>query len=566
LAKQLFFIRNIFLIILFTLPFLGIAQQASDSLQAFSYNELSKKFEQHPENQKKYANVYLNRAKKEKDSLHIIEGYKLKIRVNSFENHVYYFDSIIAISTKIKNYENSSLAYLSKGIIIRRTNKNFKKALDYFLIALSNAERINSQKNINVIQWNIALLKDRIGDYQEALKIEKEIFKNENTLSSEFYINLISLLSTTYRNLNVLDSSSYYNKLGLQQTIKTNNKIMYPFFLLNEALVDYENMRYQNAFDSIAKSIPLLEETKNLPNLAIACNYLGKLHLKKKKEKLAIINFKKTDSIFNILNDLHPEARSAYEDLINYYKKEKNTEQQLKYVNQLLKLDSILSSNSIYISKRITKEYDIPKLEAEKDTLLQEFNKSKKSYTSIIIILSIAILLVLFGLYYQFKKRQLYKSRFEKLVTEKTPSPSILDTKKSLPKAIKEKKGISVPESIIESILKQLLVFEEEKGFTTLGLTSQILAKKFKTNTKYLSMVVNHFKEQSFINYLNNLRIDYAVERLKTDMVFRRYTVQAISKEVGFNNTESFSKSFYKKTGIKPSFFVKELNKQEKNS
>ena len=39
--------------------------------------------------------------------------------------------------------------------------------------------------------------------------------------------------------------------------------------------------------------------------------------------------------------------------------------------------------------------------------------------------------------------------------------------------------------------------------------------------------------------------------------------VQAIAKESGFNNTESFSKAFYKKTGIKPSYFIRELNKKE---
>ena len=111
------------------------------------------------------------------------------------------------------------------------------------------------------------------------------------------------------------------------------------------------------------------------------------------------------------------------------------------------------------------------------------------------------IFLVLLGLYYQYKKRQLYKSRFEKLLSEQTTSSSIVENKESLPNIIKEKKGINVPESIVENILKQLVVFEKEKGYTTPGLTSQILAKKIKTNTKYLSMVVNHFKELSFINY-----------------------------------------------------------------
>ena len=40
----------------------------------------------------------------------------------------------------------------------------------------------------------------------------------------------------------------------------------------------------------------------------------------------------------------------------------------------------------------------------------------------------------------------------------------------------------------------------------------------------------------------------------------------AIAQEVGFNNSESFSKAFYKKTGIYPSYFIKQLEKENKKS
>ena len=57
------------------------------------------------------------------------------------------------------------------------------------------------------------------------------------------------------------------------------------------------------------------------------------------------------------------------------------------------------------------------------------------------------------------------------------------------------------------------------------------------------------------------MRIDFVIEKLKTDEVFRRYTIKAIAMEVGFNTAEAFSKSFFKSTGIYPSFFLKELEK-----
>jgi AraC-like DNA-binding protein len=53
------------------------------------------------------------------------------------------------------------------------------------------------------------------------------------------------------------------------------------------------------------------------------------------------------------------------------------------------------------------------------------------------------------------------------------------------------------------------------------------------------------------------------IEELKVNSKFRRYTIRAIANEIGFNTTEAFSKSFYKTTGIYPSFFMKQLEKQE---
>ena len=44
------------------------------------------------------------------------------------------------------------------------------------------------------------------------------------------------------------------------------------------------------------------------------------------------------------------------------------------------------------------------------------------------------------------------------------------------------------------------------------------------------------------------------------DKKFRQYTIHALALEFGFNNAESFSTAFDKKTGIKPSFFIKNLN------
>jgi len=58
----------------------------------------------------------------------------------------------------------------------------------------------------------------------------------------------------------------------------------------------------------------------------------------------------------------------------------------------------------------------------------------------------------------------------------------------------------------------------------------------------------------------------YTIETLKTNPTFRKYSVKAIAEEVGFGNTDSFTNAFKKKTGITPFYFIKELERKEKQT
>ncbi|WP_262708811.1 helix-turn-helix domain-containing protein [Flavobacterium anhuiense] len=87
-----------------------------------------------------------------------------------------------------------------------------------------------------------------------------------------------------------------------------------------------------------------------------------------------------------------------------------------------------------------------------------------------------------------------------------------------------------------------------------------MLSTTFESNSKHVSKVVNVYKEKSFTQYINDLRIEFAINQLQVNNKLRKYTVQALALEFGFNNAESFSTAFYKKTGIKPTYFIKELD------
>src|SRR5690606_40608870 len=105
----------------------------------------------------------------------------------------------------------------------------------------------------------------------------------------------------------------------------------------------------------------------------------------------------------------------------------------------------------------------------------------------------------------------------------------------------------------------------QSNGFLEKGITLNSVSKKLKTNSSYLSKIVNFYKEESFTNYLNSLRIAFAIDKLKKDSKFRNYTISAIAQEVGFNTAESDRKSTrLNSSHVKISYAVFCLKKKKK--
>lgn len=122
--------------------------------------------------------------------------------------------------------------------------------------------------------------------------------------------------------------------------------------------------------------------------------------------------------------------------------------------------------------------------------------------------------------------------------------------------------GLEISKEVIDTVLKGLAIFEQQHQYTSNKITLSYLAKKLNTNSNYLSKIVNHYKKNSFTNYLNELRINSIVYQLETNVTIRKFSIKAVAEEAGFNNASSFSCAFVKIKGVKPSKFVKELNKK----
>ena len=314
----------------------------------------------------------------------------------------------------------------------------------------------------------------------------------------------------------------------------------------------YKKKEYSLAIDYLKKSLEYIKLDENYFTLSLSYFFLGNSYNKLNDKKHAFKSFKKVDSLFLFTGNYYNSQKPAYKYLISHYKEKSDYKKQLEYINKYITVDSVLNIRAKSINKNLTENYDIPNLLAEKK-LIENRLKGDLSTTKnwAIGVGTLAFLLLVF-LIHQTRKRKAYKKRFQELMNSPIKEVSALE------KTVVKKEN-AIPKETVESILHYLEFFENNHDYISSEITLSSLAKTFETNSKYLSQLINQHKGKSFNNYINELRIGYTVDKLKTDLRFRKYSIKAIANEVGFNTTESFSKAFYKNTGIKPSFFIKEL-------
>lgn len=84
-----------------------------------------------------------------------------------------------------------------------------------------------------------------------------------------------------------------------------------------------------------------------------------------------------------------------------------------------------------------------------------------------------------------------------------------------------------------------------------------MLAQIVKSNTKYVSWVINNTYEKNFKTLLNELRVREASKMLDDFDKYSNYTIQTISEEVGYRSSTSFIQAFKKIVGITPSVYQK---------
>jgi YesN/AraC family two-component response regulator len=107
------------------------------------------------------------------------------------------------------------------------------------------------------------------------------------------------------------------------------------------------------------------------------------------------------------------------------------------------------------------------------------------------------------------------------------------------------------PELADELYDRILGIIVMQKKYKNPNYSARDLAKELKTNTRYLSAVVNSRFGMNYSCLLNEYRVNDA-KYLLTDKRYADKKVEEISSMVGFSNRQSFYAAFYKNVGETP--------------
>lgn len=544
---------------------------------------------------KKTIKNYLKNAKETQHVEHLFNAYYFHTLYESEPKVMHlYTDSLTQTARKTKNTLNIIKAYQTRSTVYY-IEKNYKKSLEYELAALQLIDKDRHAYEYHKTLYSIGLTHFYLQQYQEAsdyFEMARTYFENISDYNHlRGYMNSIRYEALT---ASYLGSYDYSNEL-----IKSANeklpKIKEDGRSLEKAYLDYVyginlyHLKKNNqSIEVLKETLKEINKNEDYANEHNVYYYLGlNYHVLGQKEE-AIGYFNRIDRIFKTKKYTNLEIKNAYNFLITYYKELKNEEKELYFTNQLLNATLFLQNEYKHLSTALHKQLDIKHLEAEKKRLENSLRVKDLWLETAFVGGGIVLIALLVLLIQNHKKKKEYLKRYNELsalrknlkvedkILEVPPTPVTIYlpiTKKNeeqvilSPPVTDEKTSVKKPEKgfsaasikTLDEILTNLDHFENNLDFLNSDINLNQLAALWNTNRSYLSTLINQYKGKGFTDYVNQLRIDYLLQKLDNEPIWREYKISHISEKIGFSSSRSFSNAFLKITGMSPSFYIQKL-------
>lgn len=573
----------------------------NDSIKKYLY--------ENPQKAKKYSHKLLSSLKNSGQTKEIVFAYctlaDLCGALSEKDSVFYYFDKAIQVSGNDKDFE--LIVKVNKGNYLFN-QFDFEGALNIYDDVLAICQESNDEKTYNYILIKKASILFELEKYDEALAIYKENLKKD--LNEVRLLDVKLGLVKSYIKLKQPDSAYIYINKSIKECRKNNLKEHEIHFLKQLGLYYIDKGKLGEAEKVMQSALKIAEVTKNINVIAPIQVDISKILTLKKDYNTAIATLlKMVDSKDVGLMPIEYLSEMYYLTAENY-KFLGNTEKSNYYFQLFIDKSKKIGQKKIDTIDHLHK-IDISELQNREASLINQ----KWGLFLIVLILFVVVFVVYINKRGIEKQNQLkfdellFKIRNYEEVTKNIQLSSVnepiigslveaedlyeetvqedLETETNTgdtnianefsgdleedeedgkelytddPEVQNSSPGFNIKDETVAEILEKLIKLEEKKQFLRQDFTLHYVAKKLKTNTAYLSKIINSELGKSFSTYANELRINYIILELKNNAKLRSYSISAIAEEIGYKSPESFTKYFKAATGISPSVYIKKIN------
>ncbi|MEM6265870.1 MAG: helix-turn-helix domain-containing protein, partial [Bacteroidota bacterium] len=376
-----------------------------------------------------------------------------------------------------------------------------------------------------LVKDNIGLIRILVGDNKGAISIFEELLPHYRKVGDFYHVETLFSLAVAYHQDGNFRKSQEFVAEGLELSTQIDAGPE-PYFLSILGANQYGLGQYQDAIENLEAANASFKENGDPMRQAISHYYLGKSYDALKVNDSALYHMREVDRLYREHpQSLYPLTRGAWEMLLDEARRSDDGENELRYITTLLAIDSIVSSNFRYINQNLTQRYDMPKLVQEQEDLKKWYQRRNRFLWYGLG--GVSLLLLSFFVFARLKRK----------------SSMAFSTHPSSTKSKKQKKVVLTTDRLSQ-ISDGLAKLEAEEFFLKPNITMKEVADLLGTNDKYLSVYVNRHIGSSYSTYVNKLRLDRFMNRLKTEPdFFKKYTLDAMAQQCGFTSNKALNKA-----------------------
>ncbi len=474
---------------------------------------------------------------------------------NLYKAAIEHFENSEKAFQKAHNTQGLLSVYKKLGNIFYHSHYGENsKALNYYLKAYELADSLDDSNTSYVMLGNIGSIYSLENRYDEGLKYLFEAIDLLKSLESGKYLAVFyGNIANVYVLKNDYDSAYYYYDISNKVCIEYDDTNALARNYVNLANLSLRDKKYDKAINYLKRSLKIYIPKNNDFGIAISYKLMAKAFLLKKEYFKAETYANESLEIGRKIGSSN-RVMSAYKLLWKINEEKQNYKQALMYLNLYKSInDSIEQQKENDEITLLISDFETQQ-NLHEIKLLRTENSLKKSQlenrnVQLVFIIIIAVGILLSGILFVWlflKKKTAYMEILRKnveLEEQETCKNEILEDRKEL----MDSADMILIDAWQEKIIKAGL-------FKNSNCTIDYCVQELKTNRSYLSRAINHFYGKNFNSVINELRVKDARKLLRQKEA-RKYTIEYIAQEVGFNNKVSFSSSFKKITGLTPAFY-----------